>query len=392
MDTHLHNTPPIDSFSSVFRVYEINFNGSNILYYGDLLETQQSLLKLAIPIFQNHGYDISLTQHLGEYILLAEPILPKQKEFPFTQLFLFIATIISTLYAGSIWYYIPDPLSNPLSLLQAWPFAASVIGVLAVHELGHYVVSKYYGVDATLPYFIPMPTFIGTLGAVIRIKGHIPTRVALFDIGIAGPIAGLFATILVTAIGLTLDPISVPSWAMESGYNNLTIKFGYPVLFQLIAIAVGLPGTENAIGLLTGTSQIGYSSPGLSLNPVVFGGWVGMFVTFLNLLPVGQLDGGHIIRGILGERGATVSALVPGFLFGLAAFLHFFGNNFLSANVNSAVSMWLFWGILTLLFAQAGSAKPLQEDPLNFSRKLLGICVFVLGLLCFTPIPIQILS
>ena len=291
-----------------------------------------------------------------------------------------------------MWYYIPDPLSNPLSLLQAWPFAAAVIGVLAVHELGHYVVSKYYHVDATLPYFIPMPTFIGTLGALIRIRGHIPTRTALFDIGIAGPIAGLLATIAITAIGLSLDPISVPTWVDSSTPGVFTVEFGYPILFKLIAILVGSPGTENVFEVLMGTTKIGYSDPTMAFNPVVFGGWVGMFVTFLNLLPVGQLDGGHILRGLLGQRAATVSALIPGFLFGLAAFLYYFGEKFFTGNVSSAVSMWLFWGILTLFLAQSGYARPIKDEPLDLKRKALGISIFLIGFLCFTPIPLQILG
>ena len=230
--------PPFDLFSSVFRVYETKFEGDSIIYYGEPLSNPHSIIEFVWPLFREYGYEPQLTQQLGEYVLVAKPIYNAPPEFPWLQLLLFIATILSTLYAGSMWYYIPDPLSNPLSLLQAWPFAAAVIGVLAVHELGHYAVSKYYHVDATLPYFIPMPTFIGTLGALIRIRGHIPTRTALFDIGIAGPIAGLLATIAITAIGLSLDPISVPTWVDSSTPGVFAVEFGYPILFKLIAILV----------------------------------------------------------------------------------------------------------------------------------------------------------
>ncbi len=384
--------PSPDSFSSVFRVYEVKFEGESIVYYGEPLTTHHSIIEFVWPLFKENGYEIQLTPQLGEWTLRAQPTHNAPPEFPWFQLLLFIATIISTLYAGSMWYYIPDPLSNPLSLLQAWPFAAAVIGVLAIHELGHYVVSRYYNVDATLPYFIPMPSFIGTLGAVIRIKGHIPTRTALFDIGIAGPIAGLLATIVITAIGLSLDPISIPTWVDSSTPGVFAVEFGYPILFKLIAILVGSPGTENAFGVLIGVNKIGYSDPNLAFNPVVFGGWVGMFVTFLNLLPVGQLDGGHILRGLLGKRAATVSALVPGFLFGLAAFLYYFGEKFFTANVDSAVSMWLFWGILTLFLAQSGYARPIKDEPLDLKRKILGLSIFLIGFICFTPIPLQILG
>ena len=363
--------PAIDPIEPVFDVYETRRRGDRLLYFGEPRASHETIMRRAWPLFREQGYEVALTQRTGEHVLVAKPIEVGVEGFPWTNVLLFVATLVSTLFAGASWYYIRDPLSNPLSLLDAWPFAAAVLGVLGVHELGHYVMSRYHNVDATLPYFIPMPTIIGTMGAVIKMKGQMPDRKALFDIGVAGPIAGLVATVVVTAIGLSLDPIRVPEWVLNSP-DTYEVQFGYPVLFNLVAAAVGQP--------------VAYDDPSLAVNPVVFGGWVGMFVTFLNLLPVGQLDGGHIVRALLGKRQATVAALVPGALFALAGYL------FYVRDVGSAVGLWVFWGFLALVFAYAGAAQPIYEEELDAKRKVVGVLTLVAGLLCFTPVPIQVLT
>ncbi len=364
--------PPLAELAEVFRVYETRQVDGRLVYYGEPLAPREAVLERVWPRFRERGYEVTLTTRTGEHVLVAEPVDVGVSGIPWTNIVLFLATVVSTLYAGTMWYYVRDPFADPVgTVLTVWPFAAAVLGVLGIHELGHYVMSRYHDVDATLPYFIPLPTIIGTMGAVIKMKGQMPDRRALFDIGVAGPLAGLAATVVVTAIGLSLDPIRVPQWVLESP-NTMQVQFGYPPLFRAIAAATGQP--------------IGYTDPSLAVNPVVFGGWVGMFVTFLNLLPVGQLDGGHIVRAIAGKRQATVAALVPAVLFGLAGYL------FYVRDAGSAVGLWAFWGLLALVFAFAGSANPIQEQPLDTKRKLVGALTLVLGLLCFTPVPIQIIA
>jgi membrane-associated protease RseP (regulator of RpoE activity) len=242
------------------------------------------------------------------------------------------------------------------------------MGVLGIHELGHYVMSRYHDVDASLPYFIPLPTYIGSMGAVIKMRGRIPDRRALFDIGAAGPLAGLVATVVVTAIGLQLEPLAVQQTAQPASEEAARIVFNNPPLLQAIA---DLTGTASK--LESGT-----------VHPVVFGGWVGMFVTFLNLLPVGQLDGGHIVRAMVGRRQETVAAAVPGALFALAGYLLFF-----QEGVNS-VGIWAMWGLFALGLAYAGPATPIHDDTLDSPRLALGVVTFVLGALCFTPVPVAI--
>ncbi|WP_148286722.1 site-2 protease family protein, partial [Halarchaeum acidiphilum] len=211
------------------------------------------------------------------------------------------------------------------------------MGVLGVHEFGHYLMTRYHDVDASLPYFIPIPfTPIGTLGAVIRMRGVMPDRKALFDIGVAGPVAGLVATIVVSAVGLLLPPISVPAIPAD----GVAIGFGNPPLLRLIAWAIGRP--------------LSYGD-GLAVNPVVFGGWVGMFVTFLNLLPAGQLDGGHVMRAVFGPAYERVAPVVPAVLFGLAAYVY------VVPNAANAAVVWTMWGVITSLFVFRGSARPIEE-------------------------------
>jgi len=283
----------------------------------------------------------------------------------------FLLTVLTTLFAGTMWYY--QPIDSPLDLLAGWPFALAVLTVLGVHELGHYVLSRYHDVQASLPYFIPVPTFIGTLGAVIRMKGRIPDRDALFDIGVAGPLAGLVATVAVTVVGLYLPPVPVPG-AVLNDPNAINIEFGYPPL--LLGLAA-----------LTGQS-LTYADPTLAVNPVVFGGWIGMFVTFLNLIPVGQLDGGHLVRAMLGKRQETVAALVPFGLFALSGYLFFVEGMAL----RDSVLIWTFWGLLSFGLAYAGPATPIYEDRLDRRRMAVGVLTFVLGALCFTPVPFQLLG
>jgi membrane-associated protease RseP (regulator of RpoE activity) len=283
---------------------------------------------------------------------------------------MFLATVLTTLYAGTIWYY--QPVDGPLDLLAGWPFAAAVLGVLAVHELGHYALSRYHSVEASLPYFIPVHSFIGTFGALISIRGRIPDRKALFDIGVAGPLAGLVAAVVVAVIGLHLDPVQVPQHVLEND-ASVEIELGYPPLLELLAWATG--------------QQLTYESPAVVASPVIFGAWVGLFVTFLNLLPVGQLDGGHMVRSMIGERAETVGSLIPAALLGLAAYLLAFAD----VSQNAPV-LWGFWGLVTMVLAYVGPATPIFDEPLGRGRIAVGFVTFVLGTLCFTPVPIQIVG
>jgi len=357
--------PPPESLTGSFHVYDVEIEGEDVRYYGEPLDANESVVQNLAPVFRQRGYRVRLHYETGEHVLVATERSTSIDGIPWVNVGLFLATIGTTLLAGAQWYGLPLD-ANPASIVGAWPFAAAVMGVLAIHEFGHYVFSRYHDVEATLPYFIPFPHLLGTFGAVIRMNDHIPDREALFDIGVAGPLAGLVAAIGVTAVGVSLPPIEVTG---TSAAVVSRIELGYPLLIQGIAALLGEP--------------LRYADPNLMVNPVVVGGWAGAFVTFLNLLPVGQLDGAHIGRALAGERFDQVQLAVPVALFGLAGYLYLFGDG-------RAAPLWLFWGLFALLLSRAGSATPLDETRLGLGRTAVGVLTLVLGLLCFTPVPIVV--
>jgi Zn-dependent protease len=366
--------PPLDDIAPVFHVTDVRRDGEELHYYGSPRVAPDALEQELWPLFRDVGYEVSLRRRSNagplatRYVLIARPHSSGVDGIPWLNVLFLLATIGSTLFVGTTWYHI-DLGGNPLAILRAWPFTAAVLGVLAVHELGHYVLIRHHDVDASLPYFIPFPSLIGTAGAVIRMRGRIPDRKALFDIGASGPLAGLVATVVVTVVGLYMDPIAVPE-SVRNATDATQVTFNYPLLLQLIAAVVDQP--------------LSYEDPALAANPVVFGGWVGMFVTFLNLLPVGQFDGGHIVRAMVGKRQETVAAAVPAGLFGLAGYLYLLQDAF------NAVFLWSLWGVMTLGMAYAGPADPIVDEPLDRRRLALGVVTFALGVLCFTPVPIEI--
>ncbi|AXG08666.1 site-2 protease family protein [Haloplanus rubicundus] len=351
--------PDPESLTDAFLVYEVEAAEEGVRYYGELTEAREAVLRTLAPAFRERGYRVTLTREMGEYVLVATERSTGVDGVPWTHVALFGATLVTTLYAGSQWYGI-DLRADPLAVVGAWPFALSVLGVLAVHELGHYVLSRHHEVEASLPYFIPIPSVLGTLGAVIRMNDTIPSRRALFDIGVAGPLAGLGATVVVTAVGVSLPPVASGSTLVAD------LQLGYPLLVQGIAALLGEPLSYGA---------------GRTVNPVVVGGWVGAFVTFLNLLPVGQLDGAHVTRALVGERLDSIQRVIPLALFGLAGYL-------VVVEGGRGAQIWAFWGVLTLLFSRAGSATPMDETPVGPKRRVVGALTLVLGVLCFTPVPI----
>ncbi|HET7324061.1 MAG TPA: site-2 protease family protein [Halococcus sp.] len=368
--------PPVEAFAGLFRVVETTTDEGQLRYYGEPLVGGKQLERRLWPLFRECGYEVRLT-HESErdpytgveisgmrYVLVATPYSTGIDGIPWTNVVFAALTVLSTLFAGGRWYGtirgIEDFLHAPLDILAGWPFALAVLSVLGIHELGHYALSRYHGVDASLPYFIPLPNIIGTIGAVIRMRGRMPDRKTLFDIGVAGPLAGLVAACVVTVIGLQLPPVPEPA---------IPIEFHYPLLVQWLATLTGKP--------------LHYPS-GMTVNPVVFAGWVGMFVTFLNLIPVGQLDGGHLVRAMVGERQETLGALVPAVLFALAAYLYY-----VQEAAFNAIFLWVFWGLFTLGIAYAGPATPIYDDTLDAKRMALGFVTFALGILCFTPIPFE---
>jgi membrane-associated protease RseP (regulator of RpoE activity) len=337
----------------VFDVYEIQNSGEVLHFYGTPRNDAENIMGELWEPLQHFGFGCTLKHELGEYVLLVFPE-KKAKEKTWLNLLLFIATFFTTMICGALMLGV-DLKDEPSQLLRGLPFTLAIMAVLGSHEMAHYVMARYYGMKASLPYFIPFPTFIGTMGALIHYKGPMPSRKALFDVGIAGPLVGLLMSIVVTVIGLNLEVVRPLS-------DYIMFELGFPPLFLFIQSLVGVTGKN--------------------LNPVAFAGWVGMFVTLLNLLPAGQLDGGHILRAMMGKKAETISFLMPRVLFLTGLYVIYW--------LKEDGVIWIFWAILLWVFAAAGHPSPLHDKAgLDKKRILIGIITFILGFLCFTLIPIK---
>lgn len=279
---------------------------------------------------------------------------------------LLLLTIGSTTLLGSEHYrsFLADfglsPVSMPsLSGQALWAglwYSGSILGILGVHELGHYLACRYYGIDASLPYFLPAPGITGTLGAFIRIRTPIHTKAMLFDVGIAGPLAGFVVAVPVLIVGLALSRVS-PLPPRFDGY-----ELGEPLLFQALAYVMWGPVPE------------GYS---LNLHPAAFAAWFGLLATALNLFPIGQLDGGHIIYAVFGRRAIWVSAV---------AICAAIALTFVSVS-------WIAWTVLmVILLIIFGPRHPPtidENEPLDSRRQVLAVVALLVFVACFTPAPIQ---
>lgn len=270
---------------------------------------------------------------------------------------LFIATVATTIIAGAL-YRDADIFNHPAQLMLGVPFSASLLFILGTHELGHFIASRRHGVATTLPVFIPgppLPPMIGTFGAVIRIKSQITLKKALVDIGAAGPLSGFVVTVFVTIWGLHLSTVIPKSHAI--GAMGLGSSLAFKGLSYLV------------IGPLP-------DSVDLLLHPVAFAGWIGMFVTAMNLLPIGQLDGGHIVYALLGRRHRQFSILMVAVLIVLGVFTW---------------PGWFIWAALITLIGMYHPPVMDQGVPMDSRRRLTTVAAIIVFVLTFIPTPFYIM-
>jgi membrane-associated protease RseP (regulator of RpoE activity) len=352
------------NLEDVFRVVRQEVRGASFGWGGELHVEPARALALLEPRFKPFGYTPFLGRQ-GDLVWIRAVPLAEVAETRRSglNLLLFGLTLLSTLAAGSIVagsfpFLTFNPLLQPMRLLDGVPFAFTLLAILGTHEFGHYFTARYHGASVSLPFFIPAPPPIflfGTLGAVIRMRSPARDRNSLFDIAVAGPLAGLVVALPLLLLGLSWSRVGM----VLPEHAGLT--FGDSVLMRFLTWLV-----------------FGPIPPGMDVfvHPVALAGWVGLFVTALNLFPVGQLDGGRIAYALFGpfHRQISIATFV-----GLMAL----GAVFRSGN-------WIVFGTLILLLMGFHHAPPLDDlTPLTRRRYALGIFCLILLVLLIPPVPIS---
>jgi membrane-associated protease RseP (regulator of RpoE activity) len=296
------------------------------------------------------------------------PVPERHKDRVWLHVLLFVLTFLSTTLTGALHYasFVSELGTKPVlqTSLLFWnglPYSLTILAILGAHEMGHYLACRYYGIDATLPFFLPMPfvQMTGTLGAVIKIRQPILHKAPLFDVGIAGPIAGFLVAVPALVCGLALSTtLAVPK-------NFVGASLGEPLIFRAVS------------WLVWGTLPNGLD---INLHPVGLAAWFGLLVTALNLFPIAQLDGGHISYAVFGRLSTRIT---------LAATLIVASLVFVSLS-------WLVWTILLvamLVFVGPRHPAVLDEDvPLDSTRLVLAVFALIMFVVCFTPAPIEVMD
>ena len=342
-----------------FPFYDMKSNINTVAFFCRIDEEtlEEKFESLRLILSEKHYIPMIRFEHGEHIIYIVKKPESKKKKSVWINIILLVATVFTTTLAGALQWVDINQVDwmNMISFSYLWQgfifFSVPLLLILGVHEMGHYYASKKHHVDASLPYFIPLPPpfLLGTFGALISTREPIPNRKALLDIGIAGPLCGFLVAIPISLIGFFLmqqHPLAIPS----TGGNMVLLP---PLLLQWMGSLFSIP--QNAI-----------------IHPTLFAGWVGIFLTAVNLLPAGQLDGGHVARAVLKEKHKYVSWVVIFVLAGLSFFY----------------TGWLMFAIIILLFIGTQHQPPLNEiTRLDTRRKLLGLAILIIFILSFAPIP-----
>ena len=348
-DSELRNY--LQDISHLFFSKKIGKSGQKWIVSGHLLQDislahlEQELKHNSVNVKVKNDHD-DVTLFIDENkVVLTIP------EIPRINAILFFITILTTLFAGAMMEG-ADVFQSPLELTKGFPFSITLMLILGTHEFGHYYYAQKHGVDATLPYFIPAPTIIGTFGAFIKINSPIRKKSALLQIGAAGPIAGFIVAVPALIIGLTQSTVITLDKTFEG------MRLGDSLLMMGLT-GIIFPGLGPNQDIL--------------LHSVAFAGWIGLLVTMLNLLPIGQLDGGHIAYAMLGEKYDKVA---------LIALLSLIPLSYFTLN-------WLIWGAMILILMRTVKHPPVMNiyEPLSYKDKKIGYMCLAIFILCFIPAP-----
>lgn len=363
---------------------------------GQLLRPSADIFSRWLAEFNSRGFTPFLRQDekeasvSGQNVVLQvmRGVVPRTRSNPLINLLLFVITLLSTLFVGVL-YGVDiemDPsagilaliwqiLTTPSLLVQGAPFAITLLGILSAHEFGHYFAARYHKVAVTLPYFLPMPFGFGTLGAFIRLKEPVPDRRKLFDIGVAGPLAGLALAVPLLFYGLSTSEVLIPPTMPGAMLEGNSIFYYFAKLWTF-----GQPLPNPATGM------------DVMMNDITFAAWIGLLVTALNLLPLGQLDGGHTVFALFG-KGARIfnwATLGGMLLLGVA------GLGAVQARIpgleNVGWSGWFMWLVLINVLGGPFHPPPLDDvTELDPRRRWLGYAVIAIFVLIFVPVPMRAL-
>lgn len=303
-----------------------------------------------------------------------------------TNIILFVLTVLSVMLSGAqVEGPIPeDPMAQLLllarSIFTGWPFALSLLGILLAHELGHYFMSRYHKTPATLPYFIPFPLSpLGTMGAAILMRGIPKNKRVLFDIGVAGPIAGLVIAIPVLLYGLSLSTLGTiepnPNGFLE-GNSLLYLLAKFIIFGQLLPAPVEPQGILYWLQYFFTGRPVPFGGLDVFIHPVAFAGWAGILVTALNLIPLGTLDGGHVIYSLFGEKAKKAFP----YIVGLLVILGFFWSG------------WWLWAALLFWLGRVNAQPMDQITELDPYRRMIAHAMIVIFFLVLTPVPFMLLA
>jgi membrane-associated protease RseP (regulator of RpoE activity) len=350
-----------------FPYYDVKITNNTYIFFCNIDKESLDKNFESLRINLSKKGFVPLLRHVKGNHLLYITKKPKRKEKSvWVNIALLIATIITTTLTGSLLHMGYNDIQSLPKIMQLFSFenlfygiiyfSLPLMSILFIHEMGHYLISRKHGLKTSLPFFLPIPPIlplfnIGTFGALISSGDPMPNKKALFDVGISGPIAGFIIAVPVTIIGLIISN-PIPKSTVITG----EIILGSSILFQFLTqIFISLPA--------------GYV---LDISPVAFAGWIGLLITSINLLPAGQLDGGHIFRAVLGEKQKYAGWI--------AIFIMIFTG-------------WIFFALIIMLLIGMGHPPPLNDDiDIDIKRKVLFFIAVLMLIVCFIPFPISTYS
>ncbi|MBU1320476.1 MAG: site-2 protease family protein [candidate division Zixibacteria bacterium] len=349
--------PEVSQFADIVAVYH---RGGDVIFEIAPKIAPQVWLEALKRRFFDLGFFLHLYERDGSFVIVAKDIRPQKSRVPWLNIVLAVLTVFSMVFSFSYLNGGNAIFEDTSLLLPGVWFMLALMCILAFHEFGHYFAGRYHKADVSLPYFIPAPTLFGTLGAFIKSRSPFKNRTELFDVGVAGPLAGFVPALIILIVGFataTFEPTAAPK------PGDTFFEFGDSLLLMVLS-KLFMPTVPEGQQLV--------------LSPLIYAGWVGLFVTMMNLLPMGQLDGGHIIYALVGRKRHRLIA-----------------NTALVAMLGLAFiwTGWLFWAALVVFIVKVKHPPTLDDEiEIDPVRRRLGWIAILIFVVTFMPLPLSVVS